>query len=161
MLEAEAPRVACPRHGVLVARVPWARPGSWFTRAFEEQVAWLTLHACRSVVAELMRVDWATVGGIVARVEADVSARQGSRLDGLVNIGIDETSYRKGQKYLTVVVDHDRNRVVWAAKGHGRQVLEGFFAQLSDEQKRRVRCVTADAAGWIRDCVAEGVRWFV
>ncbi len=153
VVEAEAPRVVCARHGVLVAALPWARPGSWFTRDFEDQVTWLTLHACRSVVAELMRVDWKTVGAIVARVEQDLSARSAPRLDNLVNIGIDETSYKKGHKYMTLVVDHDTNRVVWAAKGFGREVLEGFFALLGPERAQRIRCVTADGAGWISDCV--------
>ena len=153
VLEADAPRVECPSHGVLVAAVPWARPGSWFTRDFERQVAWLTLHACRSVVAELARVDWKTVGGIIARVQRDQAASEPSPFDGLVNIGIDETSHAKGQKYMTVVVDHDRNKVVWVAKGHGKQVLEGFFALLDDAQKASIRCVTADGARWIAECV--------
>ncbi|WP_439098330.1 transposase, partial [Bifidobacterium catulorum] len=34
-------------------------------------------------------------------------------------LGVDETSYRKGHKYMTVVVDHDRGRVVWMHQGHG------------------------------------------
>jgi transposase len=140
---------------VLVAAVPWARPDSWFTTGFEAQVAWLTLHACRSVVAEVRRIDWKTVGGVIARVQADLGAVTPSPFQGLVNIGIDETSYKKGQKYMTVVVDHDRNRVVWAAPGHGKQVLESFFALLTDEQKTSIRCVTADGARWIADVVAE------
>lgn len=49
-------RVACPEHGVLVTAVPWARPGSWFTTAFEDTTAWLVCHATRSVVAVLLRV---------------------------------------------------------------------------------------------------------
>lgn len=36
-VEAEAPRVNCKRHGVIVAAVPWARHDSWFTREFEDQ----------------------------------------------------------------------------------------------------------------------------
>jgi transposase len=152
-LEADAPRVACPVHGVLVAAVPWARAGSWFTRAFEEQVAWLCLHSNRSVVAELMRVSWQSVGGIVTRVYDELDAAAPSRFDGLVNVGIDETSYKKGYKYMTVVLDHDRNRIVWAAKGHGKSVLEGFFALLSAEQKASIRAVTADGAAWIGQCV--------
>ena len=51
-------------------------------------------------------------------------------LDTLVNIGIDETSYKMGHKYITVIVNHDTNTVVWAAKGHGKSVLEPFFKQL-------------------------------
>jgi len=154
VLEADAPRIECRAHGVVVAGVPWARPGSWFTRDFEQQVAWMALHACRSVVAEVMRIDWKTVGAVIARVQRDEAARGPSPLTGLVNIGIDETSYTKGHNYMTVVVDHDRNTVVWAAKGHGAHVLEGFFALLDDAQKASIRCVTADGARWI----AEGVQ---
>ena len=155
MLEAWAPRIKCVKHGVLVARVPWARPGAWFTREFETQVGWLTLHTCRSVVAELMRIDWKTVGGIVQRVQTDLSAVAPSPFAGLVNIGIDETSYKKGHKYLTVVVDHDTSRIVWAGKGTGKAVLEGFFNQLTATQTAAIRCVTADGANWIRACVAK------
>ena len=47
-VEATAPRVACREHGVVVARVPWARQGAWFTRAFEDQAAWLARTARRA-----------------------------------------------------------------------------------------------------------------
>jgi transposase len=55
-LEADAPRVSCKRHGVVVAAVPWARHDSSFTRQFEDQVAWLTVQASKTVVSQLMRV---------------------------------------------------------------------------------------------------------
>ena len=62
-------RVRCPEHGVRVEAVPWAPSGgSRFTQAFEEQVAWLCANCNSTTVAELMRVDWHTVGGICARV---------------------------------------------------------------------------------------------
>jgi len=51
-LEAEAPRVSCKRHGVVVAAVPWARHDARFTRAFEDQVvrheALMNRVGCRS-----------------------------------------------------------------------------------------------------------------
>ena len=105
-------RVRCPEHGVRAEAVPWARSAaSRFVSAFEDQVAWLALHMCRSALAELMRVDWHTVGGICSRVEASLEEADGrGRLDGLRSIGIDETSYKRGHKYMTVVVDHDRGR---------------------------------------------------
>ena len=55
-----------------------------------------------------------------------------------VCIGIDETSYRKGHKYITVIVNHDTNTVVWVADDHGRSVLEQFYKALTDEQLARV-----------------------
>lgn len=116
-LEYAPVRARCPEHGVRTAPVPWARcASSRFTSAFEDWVAWLALHMCRSALSELARVDWHTVGGICARVEASLEAADGrGRLEGLRRIGVDETSYKKGQRYLTVVVDHDRGRVVMIA----------------------------------------------
>ena len=150
-------RVECPEHGVRAEAVPWARSAaSRFASAFEDEVAWLALHMCRSALAALMRVDWHTVGGICARVEASLEEADGrSRLDGLRRIGVDETSYKKGHKYMTVVVDHDRGRVVWAAKGHGKRQLNDFLDLLTDEQRAGIEVVTADGARWVADVVAE------
>jgi len=126
-LEADAPRVRCPAHGVVVAAVPWARHGAWFTRGFEDTAAWLAVHTSRVAVAELLRVAWRTVGRMVTRVAQE--AGQGvDRLEGLRRIGIDEISHRKGHRYLTVVVDHDTGRLVWAAPGHDEQTLERFLS---------------------------------
>jgi transposase len=90
-LQATTRRVVCPEHGVVVAAVPWARPGSRFTAVFEDTVAWLVCPAALSVVAVLLRVAWRSVDAIVARV---VAARAGQidRLGGLRRIGIDEIS---------------------------------------------------------------------
>jgi transposase len=125
-LEADAPRVACPQHGVVTAGVPWARHGAGFTRGFEDTCAWLAVHTSRAAVAELLGVAWRTVGRVCARVAAE-HATQIDLLDGLRRIGIDEISYKKGQRYLTVVVDHDSGRLVWAAPGANEATLERFF----------------------------------
>ncbi|MCH3926900.1 MAG: transposase family protein [Atopobiaceae bacterium] len=67
-IECTPARVKCPVHGVVTASVPWAEPGSRFTREFEDQVAWLAVHCSMKAVSELMRIDWHTVGGICRRV---------------------------------------------------------------------------------------------
>lgn len=77
------------------------------------------------------------------------------RLDSLVNIGIDETSYKKGHKYITVIVNHDTNTVVWASEDHGKSVLEKFYKQLTPEQLSSIKVVTGDGAKWITECVNE------
>jgi len=154
-LRARAPRVECAEHGVIVAQVPWARHDAWFTHDFEQWVAWVSLHTNRSVVAELCRIDWETVGHVVKRVEDDERGKWPPPFDSLRSIGIDETSYKKGQNYLTIVVDHDTGAVVWAAKGHGRSVLTGFFELLTAEQRARIETVTGDGAAWITECVEE------
>ena len=148
-------RIVCPEHGVLVADVPWAYPGSRFTKNFDLTVGWLAVYLPKSAVAEYMRIDWETVGRCVHRTLNDIEPDRARRLDGLVRIGIDETSYKKGHKYITVVVNHDTNTVVWASEGHGKTVLEAFYRQLSEEQRASIRVVTGDGAKWITECVEE------
>ena len=149
-IEADAPRVDCPEHGVTVAAVPWARHAAGHSRAFDDQVAWLVTHTSKSAVVELMRVAWRTVGAIAGRVVADARAAR-DPFDGLVRIGIDEISYRRGHKYLMVVVDHDSGRLVWAAVGHDRATLQTFFDLLGPQRASRIKLVSADAAEWIGD----------
>ena len=70
-VEADAPRVTCRRHGVVVCSVPWARDKARFTRAFEDQAAWLAVNTSKFAVAQLMRIAWRTVGGICERVAGE------------------------------------------------------------------------------------------
>jgi transposase len=158
-IEADAPRVKCPTHGVVVAAVPWARHDARFTRTFEDQVAWLAANTSKSAVAQLMLVTWRTVGGIVRRVVAEARTRT-DPFATLRRIGIDEVSWRKGKKYLTVVLDHDTGRLIWAAAGADEKTLEAFFDLLGEPRPRLAtgavppRCRTsARAADRLhRDC---------
>ena len=147
-LEAAAPRVRCPVHGVVVSQVPWARHGSGFVRAFEDQVAWLATQCSQSACSQLMRVDWQTVGRIISRVVEEVS-RGRDRLDGLTKIGIDEISWRRGQRYLTVVMDQVSGRMVWAAEGRSRVTVERFFNALGKQRCAHITQVSSDGAEWI------------
>ena len=153
-IEADAPRVRCRQHGVVVAHVPWARHGAGHTLAFDQTVAWLATQCSKTAVTQLMRVAWRTVGAIIARVWSDVEAL-GDRLDGLSRIGIDEISYKRGHYYLTVVVDHDTGRLVWAAPGRDRATLRRFFDQLGPERSAAITHVSADQADWIAEIVTE------
>ena len=153
-LEADAPRVRCRRHGVVVAAVPWARHGARFTRSFDDQVAWLACNCSKAAVAELMRVAWRSVGSILERVAGE-ARRQVDLLDGLRRIGIDEISYRKGQKYLTVVVDHHSGRLIWAAPGRNRAAVLQFFDALGEERCKQIELVSCDMASWISGPIAE------
>jgi transposase len=87
-VESDAPRVTCRHHGVVVCAVPWARHDSRFTRAFEDQVAWLAVNCSKTAVAALMQVAWRTVGTVLERVAAEAT-RQVDLLDGLRRIGIE------------------------------------------------------------------------
>ena len=155
-LGARVPRVCCAEHGVLTAAVPWAKHGSHFTTDFAYSTTWMVKSGlCKKRVSERMRIDWETVGRLVDLVWEDLEPDVSKRLDGLVRIGIDETSYKKGHSYITTVVNHDTNTVIWACKGHGKEVLDKFFAMLTPEQRASILVVTGDGARWITDCVSE------
>jgi len=152
-IEADAPRVRCREHGPTVAAVPWARHGAGHTRDFDDMAAWLAVRTSKSATGQLLRVAWRTVGSIVTRVNADVEARI-DRLEGLRRIGIDEISYKRGHRYLVVVVDHDTGRLVWAGPGRNDAALHVFFDELGDDRAALLTHVSADMADWIARVVA-------
>ena len=153
---AKVPRVICPEHGVHTAKVPWAKHGSGFTRDFAFSVAWLVkANVSRTRIAERFRIDFKTVGRLAELVWHELEPDPSKRFDNLEYIGVDETSYTKGHNYITVVVNHATNTVVWVGKGHGRQVLDQFFKLLTPEQRASIKAVTGDGAKWITGSMKE------
>lgn len=143
-LEFSPRRVECSACGVRVELVPWAAARSGFTLAFEELTAYLAQVTDKTKVQALMGISWVTVGSIVARVvkrKADPDC-----LRGLRRIGIDEFSYRRRHNYVTVVVDHDSRRIVWAAEGRKFETIASFFELLGEEGCQDIEVVTADMA---------------
>lgn len=154
-LRGEIRRISCPSCGVRTERVPWARPGSRFTIEFEDLVAWLAQRAAKSTVAELMRCSWESVDRIVTTVV--VEHLDDSRFDGLRHLGVDEIAYRSGHRYLTVVVDHDTNRVVWAAEGRTKEALAAFYDALGPERCALIEAVSMDMTTIYRSITQERI----
>ncbi len=138
-------RVQCEGCGICTEKVPWAERKSRFTHDFEEMTAYLAQVTDRTKVTKLMGISWSTVGAIVQRIVA--RRLDPTRLDDLKRIGIDEFSYRKYHRYLTIVVDHDRRRVVWAAQGRSADTLKSFFEELGEQRRASIKCATIDMAG--------------
>ena len=121
-------RLRCPEHGVHVEGVPFARDGARFTRDFDDLVAWLATKTDKTATCRLTRIDWHTIGRIIARVGAELI--DGDRLAGLFEISVDEVAWRKGHRYLTLVGDHRRGCVVWGTEGKGQAAGDRFFTEL-------------------------------
>jgi transposase len=154
-VQARLRRVRCPTHGVVVEGVPFARPGAHLTRDFDDLLAWLATRMDKTSVARLCRVSWRTVGRACERVVAcELDPR---RLDGLLRIGVDEISWRKHHRYLTLVVDHDRAQVVWGAPGKDSATLDRFFDELGPERSARIQAVSMDLGpAYLKSVTAEG-----
>ena len=146
-LEAEIRRIHCRRCGrVRTEAVDWARPRARHTRDFEDVVAWLCQHTDKTTVTKLLRTSWETVAGIVGRVVAEHLDTR--RLENIYRIGVDEVSYRKGHRYLTVVADHDRDgAVIWAGEGRDHKVLEEFYDLLGTDGCAALQAVSLDMGG--------------
>ncbi len=144
LLECEIRRLRCPRcERVRTEEVPWARPGARHTRDFEDVVAWLAQRTDKTTITKLLRTSWESVSGIVGRVVTE--HLDTGRLEGLYRIGVDEISYRKGHRYLTVVADHDRSgTVVWAAEGKDHKVLEAFYDELGPDGCAALQAISLD-----------------
>ena len=147
-------RVDCRRCGVVVELVPWAEPGSRFTRDFEDQVAYLAQVMDQTTVCNTMRISWVTVGEIVERVVARLGPTD--RLDGLEHIGIDELSYRRHHEYITTVVDHVARKVVWAAPGKNAATVRKFLRALGAERAAKLKTVTMDMSAAYIEAVEKG-----
>jgi transposase len=145
-------RVRCPDCGVRLEAVAWARPGSRFTRAFEDVVAFLAQQMAKDAIRRLLRIAWPTVGTIIDRVVAE--RLDDRRLTALERVGVDEISWRRRHRYLTVVADHDTGRIVWLADGRNSHTLQAFFEELG-ERKHSIRAFSIDLSGAYAKAIRE------
>lgn len=146
-LRATIRRVDCKDCGVVVEEVPWASHAAKVTYAFEDLTGYLAQRCDRTTISKLLRVSWVTVGNIIDRLVARKQKQRGDRLNGLRYIGVDELSYRRHHKYVTVVVDHERGEVVWVAEGKSAATLGRFFKELGPERCAALEAVTIDMSG--------------
>jgi transposase len=127
-LTAKVPRVVCPEHGVRRVAVPWARPGSRFTLLFEALVmalvAEMPVNAVAGLIAEHDKRVWWILHHYVDRAHATQDVSLVSRL------GVDETSSRHGQDYVSVFADLDGLGAIYATPGRGADTYERFVADL-------------------------------
>ncbi|MGH3805421.1 MAG: ISL3 family transposase, partial [Pseudonocardiaceae bacterium] len=130
LLHARLPRVRCPEHGVCQGEVPWARPGSGFTVLFEALVLTFAAAMPMAKVAAVTREHDTRIWRVV---EHHVHAAR-DQLDatGVRRVGMEETSARKGQDYISVFADLDARRVVFATEGRCAGTVGRFAADLAE-----------------------------
>jgi transposase len=141
-LRAQLRRLECPEHGVRVEGVPFARHGARFTRDFEQLVAWLAARTDKTTIKRMVRIDWDTVGRIIARVCAD--ELDPDRLENLFEIGIDEVSWKRQHNYLTLIADHLRGQIVWGTKGNDSAAADRFFKQIGTSRSHAIEVISLD-----------------
>jgi transposase len=145
-LHARVPRVSCPTHGTRQVTLAWARPGSGFTLLFEALLMALLAQMPVKAVADLVSEHdtrlWRLLHHHVEAARAKVSMAEVSR------VGVDETSAKRGQDYVSLFVDLDapKPRVLFATEGRDHSTVERFAADLAAHggDPMRIRDVSAD-----------------
>ena len=142
ILVAEVPRVQCEAHGVVTVSVPWAESGSGFTAMFEALVIDWLKEASTLGVSRLMKLSWNAIDGIMQRaVERGLSRRDEM---SAVQIGVDETAFRKRHDYVTIVSDQKAGTVLHVGSDRKKQGLKDWYDSLSEEQRAAIKSVSMD-----------------
>ena len=148
-------RIECSEHGILTEYIPWADGTSRFTEDFNNEIAWMACRMSKTCICQFEEINWRTVGNCIraahSRLEPDIS----DRMHDLHRICVDETSYRKGYAYITVVYDMDRNRAVWIHEGNGLEVFRLFCEELPSQERSKIEIIAGDGAQWIDQCVEQ------
>ena len=142
ILHASPPRSNCPEHGVRVIKLSWAEANSRFTALFERlAIDWLRV-ASQKAVGNQMQLTWDEIHGIMER--AVVRGLKRRQSEPVKYIGVDEKAFRKGHRYLTLVNDLDRSRVLYVAKDRKQSSLDGFWPTLTASQRDGIEAVAMD-----------------
>jgi len=121
-------RLLCPCCDYLTSAVYDTRPG--LTRDFEDLVAYFATKTDKTAITRILRIAWDTVRRACERVVAD----------GLVNISVDEVSWRGRHRYL-LVTDHVAGKIVWGAGGKDTATLDVFFDDLGSEKAAALQAI--------------------
>lgn len=147
-------RVRCRHCGVRIEQVPWARTRSRFTHQFEAEILRRARDTSIAGVCRQLGLHWSSVMRLIERWVEESAEQQFRR--PLRYIGVDEVSYGRGQsKFLTIVWDHQRSRIVWIGRGKDRDTLAAFFTKLGRARAHKLVAVTMDMAqGYINAVTA-------
>lgn len=145
LLHCRVPRLRLADGSVWTVPVPWAEARSRFTALFE-QMAVTVLQAARTLrqAAQWLRLDWDAVARIMERAVARGLARRS--LETVRQVGLDEKSFRRGQDYISVLVDIDAQapRVLEVAEGRTQVDAEGLLEELPARQREQVEAAAID-----------------
>lgn len=140
LLVADLPRVQCAEHGVVSVHVPWSEPGSGFTALYEALVIDWLKEASIQAVSRQLSLSWNAIDGIMQRaVNRGLARRQAQSPK---HIGVDETSFRKGHDYVTIV--SAGGKVLHVADERKKASLKSYYDTLSDSQKAGIESVSMD-----------------
>lgn len=141
-LHARPPRVECPEHGVRQVKLPWAEERARFTALFERFAIDVMRETDVTGATRILRISWDEAWHLMER--AVERGKRAKRPRVVAHIGVDEKAVAKGQSYVTLVCDIDRGTVEYVADDRKQESLDGYFASLTEKQRRGIEAVAMD-----------------
>ena len=132
-LHARVPRIKTSTGQIRLVQVPWSRPNSGFTLLFEAFALTLIekempVNKAASILKVYAPRIWTIFNHWVSR------AREKDAPLDIIKVGIDETSSKKGHKYVTLSVDLDKRQVVHVCPGKDEQTVKNFHNYLESKK---------------------------
>lgn len=125
------PRVRCPEHGTKVVLAPWARKNTVLTYRMESYAIELMKDLPRRRAAMVLRCsEKSLVKALNYWVEKAVAE---DNLSNVSQIAVDETSFKKGQHYVTVIIDAKERRVIDVEEGRNAETIDRFSRKLEEK----------------------------
>ena len=140
-IHASPPRISCPEHGIIEAVMPWTEKRPRFTLKFETRSIRMLQNIDTYNFTDIMKLSWKQAWNILDRAVK----RGRERKSGHPSIiGIDEKSYRKGHKYITLVYDMINNGVEYISYDRKKKSLDEYYNTLSNDQLSTITAVSKD-----------------
>lgn len=141
----ERMRILCHcQMGYRVESIPFKAEKHFLTQRFVDFIEFVLCSKMMTVadVSRLCNLDY----GIIYKIDHDVLLRmwQHSELPNPINICVDEKSYKKGHKYVTIVSDVDRGSVIWVSEGNSKESLDEFFKMIGPERCAQIKSISKD-----------------
>lgn len=138
------PKVLCPVCGSQQVSAPFERKNSRFTLLFEGYAMLILADMPIAKTAALLRCDEKSLASIMRHWVGKAVA--GTDLSDVAMLAIDETSFRRGHKYVTIVIDAAKRRVIDVEEGRDMEAVRLFAEKLSGKNgdPRSVKAVTCD-----------------
>jgi transposase len=142
ILHASPPRVTCPNHGVKTLQLPWAQKHSRFTLMFEAfAIQVLQASRCVQSAAQLLGISWDQIHQIMERaVQRGLDRREEVEVPW---VGMDEKSFRKGHRYISLLNDLENSRVIEVIEGREGKAAEKLITKALNSEQREMVCGVA------------------
>lgn len=154
-IHCKRPRVVCPHCGVKQIEAPFERKNSRFTLQFESYAMLILTDMPIERAAKILRCDDKSLTSILRYWVNDANEKR--QFNDVTMLAIDETAFKKGHKYVTVVIDSEKRAVIDVEPGKDKSAVENFAQKLTNKNgdKNNITSVTCDMSGAFINAVSE------